>query len=136
MLTKYKNNKPSHIFNDFINDYHFFDDFISKNNNTISYDVIENDSNYELEVHLSGFNKEDLNLDVEDGKLKISGERKEKDSINYTYRGSYYGKFEKLFNLPKEVSYEKIDAEYVNGVLKITIPKDMEKIKSKLIKIR
>lgn len=137
ILTKYKpkNSFPS-LLDDFMKSDLFFDDFMIKNSRSPTYDVIENESQYTIEMHLSGYKKKDLKLDVEDGMLIVSGERKEKEDTKYNFKGSSYGSFKNSFTLPKDVSVDKIDAEYVDGVLNITIPKDQEKIKSKLIEIK
>ena len=49
---------------------------------------------------------------------------------------SFYGKVKKTFTLPKDVIIDKIDAEYVNGVLVVKVPKDKEKISNRKIVVR
>jgi len=86
----------------------------------------EGDDAYYIEVDLPGVKKEDINIDVDDNTLTISGERKIKEEHkedNFYKVESVYGKFERAFSLPEDVDTEKIEAEHKNGVLEIKIPK-------------
>ena len=86
----------------------------------------EGDDAYYIEVDLPGVKKEDINIDVDDNTLTISGERKLKEEHkedNFYKVESVYGKFERAFSLPEDVDTEKIEAEHKNGVLEIKIPK-------------
>lgn len=105
-------------------------------NREIPFDVIETDDAYNVELMLAGYDKKDFNLEVDDGKLIITGERKEVEDTKYNHKTSYFGKISKSFTLPKEVMIDKIDAEYVNGVLNVSVPKDKELIGSKSIVVR
>jgi len=93
----------------------------------------EADDAYYIEVELPGVNKEDINIDVDDNTLTISGERKlkdeQKDSSFYKVE-SLYGKFERSFSLPEDVDSDKIEAASKNGVLEIKIPKVVKVEKS------
>jgi len=86
----------------------------------------EADDAYYIEVELPGVKKEDININVDDNMLTISGERKisdeHKDDTFYKVE-SYYGKFERSFSLPEDVDTDKIEASSKNGVLEIKIPK-------------
>ncbi len=86
----------------------------------------EADDAYYIEVDLPGVKKEDINIDVNENVLTISGERKLEDSRanDEFYRvESVYGKFERSFSLPEDVDEDKIEAEAKNGVLIVKIPK-------------
>jgi HSP20 family protein len=98
-------------------------------------DVIENDTDYELNLSLAGFEKNDFNIKVEDSVLIISGERK-KSEKKYNVNETHYGKFIRKFTLPKEVKIDEITATYVNGILELKIPKDTNLTKSKLIEVK
>jgi len=86
----------------------------------------EADDAYYIEVELPGVKKEDINIDVNEDTLTISGERKikeeHKDDTFYKVE-SVYGKFERSFSLPEDVDTDKIEATSKNGVLEIKIPK-------------
>lgn len=100
-------------------------------------DIIDNEDSYELKAELPGLKKKDINISVEDGVLKLSGDKKvedEKKEKNYHLRESYYGKFERSFRLPRDVEHDKIKAEFNDGVLDVHIPKS-EKAKPKQISV-
>jgi len=100
-------------------------------------DIIDNEDSYELKAELPGLKKKDINISVEDGILKLSGEKKtedEKKEKNYHLRESYYGKFERSFRLPQDAESDKIKAEFNDGVLEVIIPKS-EKAKPKQIQV-
>ncbi len=86
----------------------------------------EGDDAYYIEVELPGVKKEDINIDIDENTLTISGERKikeeHKEDTFYKVE-SYYGKFERSFALPEDVDVDKIEAEFKDGVLEIKIPK-------------
>lgn len=92
-------------------------------------DISETDDNYLLKVDLPGIKKEDVKISFNDGKLTISGERKqeteEKDSKYHRVERSY-GKYFRSFSLPQKIKEDKIDAEFKDGQLKITVPKAEE----------
>ncbi len=86
----------------------------------------EGDDAYYIEVDLPGVKKEDININVEDNTLTISGERKiekEHKEDNFYKVESVYGKFERSFTLPEDVDTDKIEAKSEDGVLEIKIPK-------------
>jgi len=81
---------------------------------------------YHVEVDLPGVKKEDINIQVEDGTLVVSGERKEKKEIkeeNYYKVESSFGSFSRSFTLPEEADIENIHAESTDGVLEVIVPK-------------
>jgi HSP20 family protein len=89
-------------------------------------EVSEDDKQYQICLDLPGMSKEDVNIEIQDNALIVSGERKqEKDETRkgrqYTER--FYGSFWRSFTLPSNVKAEQVMAEYNNGVLEISIPK-------------
>ncbi len=92
---------------------------------------------YYIEIDLPGVKKEDIEIDVKDNVLTVSGERKVKDEMkeeNYYKIESRYGKFVRSFTLPKNANIDKISANSENGVLEIKIPK-LEAVKKEPKKI-
>jgi len=86
----------------------------------------EDDKAYYLEIDLPGVGKEDIDIEVKDNFLIVSGERKfkkEESDTGYKRIESFFGKFEKRFKLPPDADAEKIEAKAENGVLTIIIPK-------------
>ncbi len=97
----------------------------------------ETEDAYFIEIDLPGVKKEDIEIDVKDNVLTVSGERKVKEEMkeeNYYKIESRYGKFTRSFTLPKNVNVDKISANSENGVLEIKIPK-LEEVKKEPKKI-
>ena len=93
-------------------------------------DVSENEKEYILEAELPGFNKDEINVGVENDVLTVKAERKaekeEKDeSGNVIRRERRFGSFERSFDI-SEVNAEGITASYENGILKLVLPKKEE----------
>jgi HSP20 family protein len=102
-----------------------------------AYDVVEHEDKYVLEFDLPGFAKSDFTINVKDGILAVSGERKaEKNEEGDFYRhyGRPNGTFERTFRLNDKVNEEKLKASYKNGVLRIDLPK-REEVKPRTIEI-
>ena len=99
----------------------------------------EDEKAYYVEVDLPGVKKEDINVEVKDNVLTISGERKfkkeEKDK-GYIRTESFFGRFERRFTLPSDADAEKIEAKVEDGVLHLTIPKVEEKEGTKKIEVK
>ena len=99
----------------------------------------EDEKAYYVEVDLPGVKKEDINIEVKDNLLVISGERKFKKEENdkgYRRVESFFGKFERRFTLPADADVENIEAKVEDGVLKLTIPKVKEQENVKKIEIK
>lgn len=120
----------------------FFNDALTTRTTTGSFvpgvDVIEHDTQYEIQVSLPGMKKEDINIEMEDGVLTVSGERKyenEEKTKKYHLIESRFGKFTRSFTLPRNINRDSINAKMVDGILNITIDKD-EKAVSRQIEIK
>ncbi len=93
-------------------------------------DVIDNGDSFELDADLPGFKKEDINLNIENDCLTISAERKldkEEKMPNFIKRERFYGSFSRSFDLTG-IDSDKITASYVDGVLKLVLPKEAEEV--------
>lgn len=124
--------RPASIFDDmdkminnvFENDWNF--SVRSKTNWSPAVDVKESDNSFTLTADIPGLTKKEVKVNITDGILSISGERKfedEKESGNYHYRERRYGSFSRTFNLPETVNEEDISASFKNGILSIELPK-------------
>ncbi len=101
----------------------------------------EDENAYYIEVDLPGVKKEDINVDIQEDRIVISGEKKLSDAVkaeDYYKVESYYGKFKRSFTLPEDADRDKIKASSENGVLEIVIPKrkEPEVTKHKRIEIK
>ena len=95
-------------------------------------DIRETDGQYVLDAELPGFSKEDIHLDLKDGILTISAEhredKEEKDAKgNFIRRERRYGSFSRSFDVTG-IDVENISASYNNGVLELTLPKQVPAI--------
>jgi len=89
-------------------------------------DIIENENGFELQAALPGLKKEDINLELNNNKLTLSGERKfVKDETKEKYHivESNYGSFSRTFTLPENVKADTIKAHVSDGILSVTIEK-------------
>jgi HSP20 family protein len=88
--------------------------------------ISETEDEYLIRAELPEVSKQDIELSVDDGVLKITGERKfeKKHEDEKVHRvESFYGKFSRSFGLPDDVDAEKISAESKDGVLVVRLPK-------------
>ncbi len=92
-------------------------------------DIFETSDAIILLLDLAGLSKEDIKVVCHDQILRISGVRMRKHlpGMERIHRIEIdYGPFEKLFRIPYDLDVERIEAEYENGILKISIPKKTE----------
>ena len=92
-------------------------------------EIRDNDTEIVLEAEVPGADRDSLDLEVKDGILTLKGEKKreateEKEGVYRSER--VYGSFTRQFRLPDEVDGDNIAANYVNGVLTVTLPKKPE----------
>jgi HSP20 family molecular chaperone IbpA len=96
------------------------------NESLIQLDVKENQDSYEIEADVPGIKKEEIKVNLDHGILKISGERKKKKEekgANFLRTEKFYGKFERMMELPENVDEDSIKADYKDGVLHLKISK-------------
>ena len=108
----------------------FFNSTTRAVNTAFHTDVIDNGDSFELDAELPGFKKEDIHLSIENDCLTISAERKlNKDEKlpNFVKRERFYGSCSRSFDLTG-IDVDKISAAYVDGVLKLTLPKESEEV--------
>lgn len=100
--------------------------------------MTETDKTIEVTVELPGMKPEEVKLELHDGALWITGEKKEEQEE----KGKTFhrierrtGSFRRVFALPVEVEPDQVDAQFHDGVLKIALPKS-EKVAPKKIEIK
>lgn len=87
-------------------------------------DIHQEDDRIEITAELPGVKEEDIDLSVEDGVLCLAGEKKSsREDSESGYRERSYGRFERRITLPSNVDEEKIEADFRDGVLTVTLPK-------------
>ena len=111
----------------------FFDDdfFPKKERNLMKTDIKEKKDHYEIIMDLPGYEKENINLELNNGYLEISAKvEKEEDNSEeekFVRRERFYGECARSFFVGEDISEEDINAEFKNGTLKVEIPKKEEK---------
>ncbi len=88
--------------------------------------ISESDEAWMVTVDLPGLSKDDIDVELRNGELWITGERKEhsedKDKMWHRVE-SRYGRFQRAIRLGEDLDVDRVDAEYKDGVLRITVPK-------------
>jgi HSP20 family protein len=122
----------------------FFNDSISNKNTKTdkgwypAVDILNKQENIVLNVELPGVKKEDISVNIEDKVLTIKGERKfenEEKKDSYYLKERSYGSFKRSFNLSDEVLTDEVNADFKDGVLKVSLKKDTTKEEVKQITI-
>lgn len=115
----------------------FNDDLFNSQNmskfSEVAVNIKEREKDYKIEMAVPGFNKEDINIELDGNKLSIHGKTSEKNEIKeeeYTHKEFSFKEFERTFTLPKDIDAKKIEADYKNGILEVTLlkPDAKEKI--------
>ncbi|HMQ61969.1 MAG TPA: Hsp20/alpha crystallin family protein [Flavilitoribacter sp.] len=131
--TKYYPFAPAKNFGNWIDD--FFNrsigDFIGTDfpAGQPSVNVIEEENEFRLEVAAPGLQKEDFQINLENGHLTISAKKEQKEEKTegkYTRREFNYTSFSRSFNLPETVNEQGIKATYDSGILFVALPKKEE----------
>ncbi len=101
-------------------------------------DIFQDKKNVYVEMSLAGVKPEDIEIAVEDGVLTVSGkaeDKKEEKGKDYFRKEIRRGAFERSISLPVKVKEQKAEAEFKDGILKITLPRSTE-VKTKKVKVR
>ena len=99
--------------------------------------VSETDTDYNVEIAVAGFEKDDVNLELKDNTLFISADKKsEKDQEekNYIRKEISSRSFRRAVRFPCEIT-EDVNAKYKHGIINVVIKKAVESEKEKSIKI-
>lgn len=95
----------------------------------LAVDVAEAEKNYIITAELPGVEEKNVDVSVDNGTLVIKGEKhqeKEEKAKNHFLSERSYGVFQRVFGLPPGTDESKIEAQFHNGVLTITVPKNAE----------
>ncbi len=102
-------------------------------------DVMEKDGKYLVHAEIPGLNKDDIQVEYQNGYLTIRGEKKfehEEKKKDFHRIERSYGRFSRTVEIPDEIKEDEIKAQYKNGVLELTLPmKDPAKSAARKIKI-
>jgi HSP20 family protein len=92
-------------------------------------DLAETDDSLILRADLPGMSEDDVNIEVRDGVLTVSGERKaehEEKGEGYHRVERAFGSFSRSLTLPKGADPDRVEAKFDNGVLEVRVPKPEE----------
>lgn len=132
--------KPSNVRNRFFDPAfdRVFDEFfrtdlpILSNGNSLknrpNVNVVETADNFRIEVAAPGLDKEDFSIDLDKDVLTISAKKEVKREEGEKVRKLEfsYNEFKRTFRLPETVDANAIEANYLNGILNVTLPKKDE----------
>ncbi len=90
-------------------------------------DLVEHDDHFTLRADLPGLSEDNVNIEVRDNALTISGERKAEHERGWYRLERQFGKFSRSLSLPEGVNPDAIKASFDRGVLEVTIPKPEER---------
>lgn len=112
------------MFESLFNDSFISDRMISK---VPAVNISETEKNYHIELAVPGLKKDDFKINLERNTLSISAETKtENEDKKYNRREYSYTSFVRSFTLPEWADNEHIEADYVDGVLRINVAKKEE----------
>ncbi len=88
--------------------------------------IKENEKEFIIDLAAPGFNKKDFIVTAENNFISISAEKEEEkmeESEHFTRKEFSSSSFNRSFTLPKSVKFDKVNATYADGILKIKVPK-------------
>ena len=117
----------------------FFDEFLNKipstwgrnlqNSFNPPVNILETKEAYHMELNAPGRNKEDFKINIENGLLSISFEKKTErvsDEVKTVRKEFSFESFKRSFTIDEKIQADNIQAKYENGVLKLYLPKKDE----------
>lgn len=129
-LTNRRNDLGFNFFEDAFND--FFKPVFYSGNNQMRTDVKETDKEYELSVDMPGYEKQDIELSLDNGYLTIKAQRQEKEEDENSFvRRERSFSCSRSFYVGDSVTEDDIKAKYVNGTLNLLVPKKEKQIPEK-----
>ena len=133
---------PSIFGEDLFNDWFSFPDFDKKyygknTDQVMKTDIKEKDKEYEVDIELPGYKKEDVKAELKDGYLTISAAKNvstedKKEDGKYIRKERFSGNVSRSFYVGEDMTQEDIHAKFEDGILKLTVPKkEAKKVEDK-----
>jgi len=98
-------------------------------------DVYENQDEILLQVEMPGVTREDIRVDLDNGRLALTGKRRARENRNLLYAEFGEVEFQRTFSVPQTIDGNKVQAELKDGILHLHLPKS-EAFKPRTIEIR
>jgi HSP20 family protein len=130
-LTRPVTSIPS-LFEDFfkpLNTWFDYNSPMTKMTTVPAVNIVENSTDFTVSLAVPGMTKDDFKIDVEDDMITISAQKEENNEEKdkkFTRREYNYSSFSRSFTLPENVKQDAIEAEYLDGVLQLLLPKKEE----------
>jgi HSP20 family protein len=124
------------VFDSILNDTFIGDKLISR---VPAVNIAENENEFHIELAAPGLKKEDFKINLDKNVLSVSADKKVEavEGTKFSKREYNYTSFTRSFTLPETVDHSKINAEYTDGVLKLTVAKREEaKFQSREIAVK
>jgi len=124
------------VFDSILNDTFIGDKLISR---IPAVNIAENENEFHIELAAPGLKKEDFKINLDKNVLSVSADKKVEnvEGTKFSKREYNYTSFTRSFTLPETVDHSKINAEYTDGVLKLTVAKREEaKFQSREIAVK
>lgn len=121
MMNLIRNNYERDLFDIF-----FGPDFSRTKMTTMPTDIKENEKEYQLEIRLAGYNKDEIKLSFENGYLTVQASKNENnddENANYIRKEIYYGSQSRSYYVGN-IDQNLINASFENGILKVGLPKE------------
>lgn len=117
-----------------------FDEFMPRERevNSLKCDIYEQDGKYFIEMDANGFDKKDTNIEYENGYITVSisrNDEKNDEGKNYIRKERYSREYKRSFYVGEQ-NIDDVNAEFDNGVLKISVPKEEKNTGKKIIDIK
>jgi HSP20 family protein len=132
-LVKFNNGHKNHVVNPFFSDvYNLLNDSVLSDKfavRTPAVNIAETENEFEVELAVPGLKKEDFKINLEKNVLTVSAEKKAEEvneNKKFSKREYSYSSFARSFTLPQSADQNKIEADYTDGILKLTIAKKEE----------
>ena len=121
------------------NDFDLFDDmfgmdpfFERRDSKLMKTDIKEKGDKYIIDIDLPGYDKENIDLEIEDGYLKVTAKvdknvDESDEDEKYIHQERFYGECSRSFYIGKNIKEEDIKASFKKGILTLTIPKEEQK---------
>ncbi|MGZ3756770.1 MAG: Hsp20/alpha crystallin family protein [Mucilaginibacter sp.] len=143
-LVKFNNGHKNQVANPFFNDVYSLlnDSFFSEKlvNKVPAVNIAETTNEFEVELAVPGLKKEDFKINLDKNVLSISADKKTEtvdENKKFSKREYSYQSFTRSFTLPETADHSKIEADYTDGILKLTIAKKEEaKFQSREIAVK
>jgi HSP20 family protein len=129
LIPKRENFLPDDVFDRFFNDFYPLSMLKEKDEWLPAFDIVENEKEYVVSAELPGMEVKDIEVTLSDGILTVKGEKKqahEDKGEDYHRIERHYGSFHRSFRLPGKLKMDGVDANYKDGILRLTLPKTEE----------